>query len=67
MMKEVSYGSAISPSTPITYNNELHQDIVQTEWQSPIKIGAQIDAMLLSLQAIERIGYRMPDFSFLKI
>ena len=31
------------------------------------KIGAQIDVMLLSLQAIERIGYHMPDFSSMKI
>jgi hypothetical protein len=33
----------------------------------PTKTGAQIDAVLLSLQAIERIGYRMPDLSYLKI
>jgi hypothetical protein len=33
----------------------------------PTKIGAQIDVVLLFLQAIERIGYRMPDFSSLKI
>ena len=52
---------------PIRYNNELRQNIVQTGRQSPTKIGAQIDAVLLSLQAIERIGYCMPDFSSLKI
>ena len=40
---------------------------MQTGQRSPTKIGAQIDAVLLSLQAIERIDYRMPDFSFLKI
>jgi hypothetical protein len=40
---------------------------VQTRRQSPTKIGAQIDVVLLSLQAIERIGYRMPDFSSSKI
>jgi hypothetical protein len=40
---------------------------VQTRRQSPTKIGTQIDTVLLSLQAIERIGYRMPDFSSLKI
>ena len=52
---------------PIRYNNEVCQDIVQTGRQSPAKIGTQIDVVLLSLQAIERIGYRMPDFSSLKI
>ena len=52
---------------PIRYNNEVRQDIVQTGRQSPTKIGVQIDAVLLSLQVIERIGYRMPDFSSLKI
>jgi hypothetical protein len=31
------------------------------------KTGAQIDVVLLSLQTMERIGYRMPDFSSLKI
>ena len=40
---------------PIRYNNEVRQDIMQTGRQSPTKIGAQIDAVLLSLQAIERI------------
>jgi hypothetical protein len=45
----------------------VHQDIVQTGWRSPTKIDAQIDAMLLSLQTLERIGYRMPDWSSLKI
>jgi len=68
MMKEASYGRVVSPSNiPIRYNNEVCQDIVQTGRQSPTKIGAQIDAVLLCLQAIERIGYHMPDFSSLKI
>ena len=40
---------------------------MQTGRQSPAKIGTQIDVVLLSLQAIERIGYRMPNFSSLKI
>ena len=52
---------------PIRYNNEVRQDIVQTGLRSPTKIGVQIDVVLLSLQAIDRIGYRMPDFSSLKI
>ena len=52
---------------PIRYNNEVRQDIVQTGRLSPTKIGTQIDAVLLCLQAIERIGYHMPDFSSLKI
>ena len=52
---------------PIRYNQEVRQDIVHTGRQSPTKIGAQIDAVMLSLRAIERIGYRMPDFSSLKI
>ena len=52
---------------PTRYNNEVHQDIVQTGRQSSTKIGTQIDAVLLSLQAIERIDYRMPEFSSLKI
>jgi hypothetical protein len=50
---------------PIRYNDDLRQDIVQTRRQMPTKTGAQIDAMLLSLQAIKRIVYRMPDFSAL--
>jgi hypothetical protein len=40
---------------------------MQTGRRSPTKIDAQIDVVLLSLQAIERIGYRMPDFSSSKI
>ena len=52
---------------PIRYNNEVRQDIVQTGRWSPIKIDAQIDVVLLSLQTIERVGYRMPNFSSLKI
>jgi hypothetical protein len=52
---------------PVRYNNEVRQDIVQTGRQSPTKTDAQIDVVLLSLQAIERIGYRIPDFSSLKI
>ena len=34
---------------PIRYNNEVRQDIVQTGRQSLTKIGAQIDAVQLSL------------------
>jgi hypothetical protein len=52
---------------PIRYNNEVRQDIVQTGRRSPTKIGTQIDVVLLSLQAIERSGYCIPDFSSLKI
>ena len=52
---------------PIRYNNKMHQDIMQIGRQLPTKIGVQIDVVLLSLQAIERIGYRVPDFSSLKI
>jgi hypothetical protein len=52
---------------PIRYNNELRQDIVQIGRQSPTKIGTQIDVVLFSLQAIERIGYHMPIFSSLKM
>jgi hypothetical protein len=52
---------------PIMYNNEVRQDIVKTRRRSPTKIGVQINTVLLSLQAIERIGYRMPNFSSLKI
>jgi hypothetical protein len=33
----------------------------------PTKRGIQIDTVLLCLHAIERIGYRMPNFSYLKI
>jgi hypothetical protein len=51
----------------ISYNNEVCQDIVQTGRRSPTKVGAQIDVVLLSLQAIERIGYRMSNWSSLKI
>ena len=40
---------------------------MQTGRRSPTKISAQIDVVLLSLQAIERIGYSMLDFSSLKI
>ena len=49
------------------YNNKVRQDIVQTGQQSLTKIGAQIDAVLFSLQTIKQISYRMPDFSSLKI
>jgi hypothetical protein len=49
----------------VRYNDDLRQDIVQTGRQMPTKTGVQIDAVLLSLQAIERIGYRMSDFSAL--
>jgi hypothetical protein len=66
-MKEASYGCVISLWHPIRYNNEVRQDIVQTGRLSPTKIGAQIDGVLFSLQAIEQIGYCMPDFSSLKI
>ena len=52
---------------PTRYNNQVQQDIVQTGRQSSTKIGTQIDVVLLSLQAIERIDYRMPEFSSLKI
>ena len=52
---------------PIRYNNEVHQDIVQTRRHMPTKSGVQIDAVLLSLQVIEQIGYLLPDFSSLKI
>jgi hypothetical protein len=52
---------------PIRYNNEVRQDIMQTGQRSSTKIGVQIDVKLLSLQAIERIDYCMPDFSSLKI
>ena len=38
---------------PIRDNNEVCQNIMQTGRQSPTMIGAQIDAMLLSLQVIE--------------
>ena len=34
---------------PIRYNNEVHQDIVQTGRWSSTKISALIDAVLLSL------------------
>jgi hypothetical protein len=51
---------------PIRYNNERRQQIVQSGRPSVTKIGAQIDVVLLSLQAIERIGYLMPDFLSLK-
>jgi hypothetical protein len=33
----------------------------------PTKVSAQIDAVMFSLQAIERIGYHIPDWSALKI
>jgi hypothetical protein len=33
----------------------------------PTKVGAQIDVILFSLQAIERIGYHISDWSALKI
>jgi hypothetical protein len=51
---------------PIRHNNEVRQDIVQTRRWLPIKIDAQIAVVLLSLQAIERIGYCMSDFSYVR-
>ena len=39
--------SSLAFDIPVRYNNEVRQDIVQTGRQSPTKIGAQIDAVLL--------------------
>jgi len=52
---------------PIWYNQDVRQDIVQNGWQMLTKRGVQIDTVLLSLQAINRIGYHTLDFSSLKI
>ena len=52
---------------PIRYNQDLHQDIVQRGRQCPTRRGAQFHTVLYCLQALERIGYLMPDFSYLKI
>jgi hypothetical protein len=52
---------------PIRYNNKVHQKIMQVGQPTPTKVGAQIDVVLFSLQAIERIGYHIPDWSALKI
>jgi hypothetical protein len=40
---------------------------VQVGRPTPTKVGAQIDVVLFSLQAIERIGYHISDWSALKI
>jgi hypothetical protein len=52
---------------PIRNNNELRQDITQVGRPMPTKVGAQIDDVLSSLHAVERIGYHIPDWSSLKI
>ena len=54
-------------SIPIRYNDQLRQDIVQAGRPTISKVGALLDAVLLSLQAVERIGYHIPDWSALKI
>jgi hypothetical protein len=52
---------------PIRYNNEVRQEIVQAERLTPTKVGALIDVVLFSLQAIKRISYHIPDWSALKM
>jgi hypothetical protein len=52
---------------PIRNNNEIRQDITQVGRPKPTKVGAQIDVVMSSLHAIERIGYHIPDWSALKI
>jgi hypothetical protein len=45
----------------IRNNNEVRQDIMQVGRPTPTKVGAQIDIVMSSLHAIERIGYHIPD------
>jgi hypothetical protein len=52
---------------PIRNNNEVRQDIAQVGRPTSTKIGTQIDVVMSSLYAIERIGYHIPDWSALKI
>jgi hypothetical protein len=56
---------SIAFDIPIRYINEVRQDIMWSGRQMPTKKGAQINVVLLSLQAIARIG--LPDFSSLNI
>jgi hypothetical protein len=68
MIKVASYGRVISPSTsPLGTVMICAKTFMQTGRQMPTKTGVQINAVLLCLQAIERISYCMPNFSSLKI
>jgi hypothetical protein len=45
----------------------VRQQIIQVRRQSMTKVGAQLDTMHLTLQALERIGYYISDWSQMKI
>jgi hypothetical protein len=58
---------SLSLDIPIRYNNQVRQQIVQGRRQSMTKAGAQLDTVHLTLQALERIGYCIPDWTQMKI
>jgi hypothetical protein len=45
----------------------VRQQIIQVGRQSMTKVGAQLDTMHLTLQALERIGYYISNWSQMKI
>jgi hypothetical protein len=49
------------------HNNQVCQQIGQVGRQSMTKVDAQLNIVHLTLQALERIGYRIPDWSQIKI
>jgi hypothetical protein len=67
MMKKASYGRVVSPSTSLL-------GIIMRGAKTSCRLATDADedrrpdrCRAIFLQAIERIGYRMPDFSSLKI
>ena len=66
MTKVMSCGH-VAFNIPIRYNRDLHQDIVERGRQRTTRRGAEFDTVLHCLQALERIGYLLPDFSHLKM
>ena len=52
---------------PIRFSSDHRSDIVQTGRQMTSRRSAQFETVMHCLQTLQRIGYRMPDFSSLKI
>ena len=52
---------------PTRYNQDLCQDIVHRGRQMPNQRGAQFYTVLHCLQALDCIGYQVPNYSFFEI
>lgn len=57
----------IAFNIPIRYHREVEQDIVVRGRRCLTRRGTQLNTVLRCLQALEQIGYLLPDFSYLKI